>query len=78
MQAEGIDDTEENRKTVSAYLEPLRALVKPASEGLFAGVMDMKKLPLFERLIIKMMKAPEGDFRDWTQISAWAESVPVS
>jgi menaquinone-dependent protoporphyrinogen oxidase len=72
------EDTAENRKTVSAYLDPIRALVKPASEGLFAGVMNLKKLPLFERLMIKMMKAPEGDFRNWDQISAWAESVPLN
>lgn len=66
------DDTEANRQTVSAYLDPVRALIKPASEGLFAGVMNMSKLPLFERLIIKMMKAPEGDFRKWDAIQAWA------
>ncbi|RPJ48383.1 MAG: flavodoxin [Chloroflexi bacterium] len=66
------DDTEANRQTVSAYLDPVRALVKPASEGLFAGVMDLGKLPLFERLMIKMMKAPEGDFRKWDAIQAWA------
>jgi menaquinone-dependent protoporphyrinogen oxidase len=66
------DDTEANRKTVSAYLDPLRALIKPSSEGMFAGVMDLRKLPLFERLIIKAMKAPEGDFRKWDAIQAWA------
>lgn len=72
------EDTQENRKTASAYLDPLRALVKPASEGMFAGVMDLKKLSLIERLIMKMMKSPEGDFRDWSKISAWAEEVPLS
>jgi menaquinone-dependent protoporphyrinogen oxidase len=69
------DDTEANRQTVSAYLDPVRALVKPASEGLFAGVMDLRKLPLFERLISKALKAPEGDFRRWDQIQAWADTV---
>ncbi len=70
-------DTSENRQTVSAYLEPVRALVKPASEGMFAGVMDPKKISLLERLMMKAMKTPVGDFRNWEQINAWAQSVAV-
>ncbi len=72
------DDTEENRKTVSAYLDPIRALVKPATEGLFAGVMDMRKLGLLEQFMIRMMKTPTGDFRNWDLINAWAASVPTN
>ena len=68
-------DTPENRQTVSAYLEPVRALVKPASEGMFAGVMDPKKLSLLERMMMKAMKTPVGDFRNWEQINAWARSA---
>jgi menaquinone-dependent protoporphyrinogen oxidase len=68
-------DTPENRQTVSAYLEPVRALVKPANEGMFAGVMDPKKLSLVERLLMKAMKSPVGDYRNWDQINAWAQSV---
>jgi menaquinone-dependent protoporphyrinogen oxidase len=69
------DDTEENRKTVSAYLDPVRTLVQPASEGMFAGAIFPKKLNLVERLIMKAMKAPEGDYRNWDQISAWADKI---
>jgi len=68
-------DNEANRKTVSSYLDPVRALVKPASEGLFGGVMDLNRLKVFERLIILAMKVPQGDFRNWDQIDALAESV---
>jgi menaquinone-dependent protoporphyrinogen oxidase len=68
-------DTPENRQTVSAYLEPVRALVKPANEGMFAGVMDPKKLSLVERLLMKAMKTPVGDYRNWDQINAWTQSV---
>lgn len=69
------DDTAENRTTVAAYLDPVRALVKPASEGLFAGVMNPNKLALLDRLIMMAMKSPEGDYRKWDQITAWAEGV---
>ena len=68
-------DTESNRETVGAYLAPVRAVVKPASEGLFAGVMDMNKLKLLERLAIMAMDAPSGDFRRWDQINAWTENA---
>jgi menaquinone-dependent protoporphyrinogen oxidase len=35
----------------------------------------MKKVSLPERLIIKGIKAPLGDFRDWGAISSWAEGI---
>lgn len=72
-----VPDTEENRKTVSAYLDPLRAVVKPTHEGHFAGVVDPKKLPLLERWMMNAMKTPVGDFRNWDQINAFAESIAV-
>jgi len=72
------DPTEENRCTVAAYLDAVREKVpgvQPVDVGLFAGVMDPKKLPLVARLMMKAMKAPAGDFRDWDAIRAWARSV---
>ena len=35
----------EYEKFVSDFLVPLRSVVKPVSEGLFAGVLDIKKSP---------------------------------
>ena len=72
------DDTAENRAAVSAYLEPVRALVKPASEGLFTGRYDPKKLSLVLRLVMSMMKTPQGDFRNWEEIKGWAENVSLN
>ena len=39
-----MDDTAESRQTVSTYLEPVRTLVKPAGEGMFAGALSLKKI----------------------------------
>jgi menaquinone-dependent protoporphyrinogen oxidase len=39
------------------------------------GELDMEKLNLAEKLIVKAMKAPTGDFRDWESISAWAKGI---
>jgi menaquinone-dependent protoporphyrinogen oxidase len=69
------EDTEENRRAVRAYLDPVREKapqVQPVDVGLFAGALSYKKLPLPMRLIMKAMKAEEGDFRDWEAIRAWA------
>ena len=47
----------------------------PLDVGFFAGVMDYSKLPVVLRLMMKVMKAPQGDFRDWEAIRAWAAQV---
>ncbi|WP_436498342.1 flavodoxin domain-containing protein [Actinokineospora sp. HUAS TT18] len=41
----------------------------------FGGRIDRARLGWAERLAIKAVKAPEGDFRDWTEISAWAADI---
>jgi len=69
------EDTEENRREVMGYLEPVRAMVQPRDVGLFAGAMDYGKLPFVFRLMIKAMKVPEGDFRDWDSIRDWAAGL---
>lgn len=72
------DDTEENRCTVAAYLDPVREQVpevEPVAVGLFAGAVTYSKLPFLYRTIIKKMGAEEGDFRDWEAIRAWAEEL---
>lgn len=69
-------DTPENRKAVDAYLEPVRALIQPAATAAFAGAMDYKKLSFAMRMIVKALKSPEGDFRNWPEITAWADNLP--
>lgn len=61
---------------VAAYLEPVRALVKPASEGLFAGVLDYSKLSLIDGLMMRAAGGDQpGDYRDWNAIRAWATDL---
>ncbi len=35
----------------------------------------VNKLNFFERWIIKKVKAPVGDFRDWEAITEWANRI---
>ena len=69
------EDTEANHREVTAYSDPIRELVQPVDVGQFAGAMDYGKLPLVFRLVMKGMKVPEGDFRDWNKIRDWAADV---
>ena len=62
------------------FLQPVRALVKPVSEGLFAGALDISKIPSFRdrlkfRLSVIFGVWKEGDHRDWNAIRAWAANL---
>jgi len=65
------------RGAVAEWLAPVRAQVRPVSMGLFAGVLDIRKIPSFsDRLKFRLSAAlgvwSEGDHRDWAAIRAWA------
>ena len=71
---------ESYRPFVADFMAPVRALVKPVSEGLFAGTLDISKVPtsrnrLMFRLSVLFGVWSEGDHRDWTTIRVWAESL---
>jgi menaquinone-dependent protoporphyrinogen oxidase len=67
------------RDGVATWLEPVRALVKPESEGLFAGALDLSKVSFFDGLGMRAAVAlgifPKGDHRDWNTIRAWATDL---
>jgi menaquinone-dependent protoporphyrinogen oxidase len=37
--------------------------------------MDASKLGFSERMVVKAVRAPEGDYRDWDDIRAWAARI---
>ena len=41
----------------------------------FAGRLAREDLGLAERAIVKVVHAPYGDYRNWTEISAWAQEI---
>jgi menaquinone-dependent protoporphyrinogen oxidase len=70
------DDTEENREIAFSYLNQLRALVKPGREAFFAGKVDYSKMNFIEVFVMKnIIKAAEGDYRNWDAIREWAQQV---
>lgn len=59
-------------------LQPIADRIGPREIVSFSGDLDMKKLNLGEKLIIKAMKAPTGDFRNWESIEAWAKGIAAT
>ena len=49
--------------------------IAPRDIAVFHGSVDAAKLGVIERQMIKMVKAPAGDFRDWDVIRAWASGI---
>ena len=73
-------NADQYRSHVADWLEPVRALVRPVSEGLFDGGLDIGKIPSFSdrlkfRLSVLFGVWKEGDHRDWNAIRAWAEGL---
>jgi menaquinone-dependent protoporphyrinogen oxidase len=75
-----MKNADKYRQFVSDFMQPVRALVKPVSEGLFAGCLDVSKVPTFSdrlkfRISVLFGVWTEGDHRDWNAIRLWAESL---
>jgi menaquinone-dependent protoporphyrinogen oxidase len=72
---------ERYRSHVGTWLDPVRALVEPVSEGLFAGGLELHRIPsagvrLKFRISVLFGVWKEGDHRDWSAIRAWASELP--
>jgi menaquinone-dependent protoporphyrinogen oxidase len=66
-----VDDEEEQPR----QLAELRERLQPRAHRMFFGALDRSKLGFGERMMVKAVKAPDGDFRDWNAISAWADEI---
>lgn len=75
-----MKNAENYRSAVMEWIAPVRTLVKPISEGLFAGRLDFSKLPfnwdsILFRITVALGIFPRGDHRDWNAIRDWAEGL---
>ncbi len=59
-------------------LQPAMDRIRPRDVAVFHGALDMKRLNPIERWIIRRVKAPVGDFRDWNAITSWASSIAAA
>ena len=56
-------------------LQPIADRIHARDIAIFHGALDPKKLNLIEKWMIKNVKAPLGDFRNWNAINAWASAI---
>jgi menaquinone-dependent protoporphyrinogen oxidase len=56
-------------------LKPVLDKIDPVDITVFHGSLDENKLNGLEKIAIKMVKAPVGDFRDWGAVTSWAEGI---
>jgi menaquinone-dependent protoporphyrinogen oxidase len=54
---------------------PLVQLVEAREHRVFPGCVDKRRLGFGERAIMAAVRAPEGDFRPWADIDAWARHI---
>ena len=56
-------------------LEPIADRIHARDVAVFHGALDPDKMNGLEKLMIKNVKAPVGDFRDWEAITVWAMAI---
>jgi menaquinone-dependent protoporphyrinogen oxidase len=66
-----VKDAETQPKEFAEFNET----VKPHDPRVFFGALDSSQLSFMERMVVKGVRAPEGDFREWAAIEEWAESI---
>ena len=49
--------------------------IQPRDVALFHGNVDVETLGVIEKWMMRMVKSPPGDFRDWDAIKSWAVSI---
>ncbi len=57
---------------------PIADRVQPRDIAFFHGFINLKRLNLAEKLLVKGIKAPTGDSRDWNSITAWAANIAAT
>jgi menaquinone-dependent protoporphyrinogen oxidase len=53
-------------------------LTRARGHQMFAGKLDRHALNLGERLVVNVVHAPDGDFRDWSVIRGWADGIAAA
>jgi menaquinone-dependent protoporphyrinogen oxidase len=59
-------------------LKPIADRIQPRDIAIFHGAADVDKLNFLEKWMLKNVKAPVGDFRDWEAIAAWTTGIAAA
>jgi menaquinone-dependent protoporphyrinogen oxidase len=56
-------------------VQDIRERTNAVHHRVFAGKLVKQQLSFGEKAIVMALRAPEGDFRDWTAIRQWASEI---
>lgn len=59
-------------------LRPIADRIAVRDVAIFFGAVDLGRLNPLERWMLKNVKSPTGDFRDWEAITAWAAGIAAA
>ena len=54
------------------------AATRAREHRVFAGKLVRKQLSFPERAIVSALRVPDGDFRDWPEITGWAAGIATA
>jgi menaquinone-dependent protoporphyrinogen oxidase len=63
----------ENAQMISA--DAMADIGEADEHMVFGGKLDTSRLNLLERIVVRGVHALEGDYRDWSEIDAWANHI---
>ena len=66
-----VSDAEQQPKEMTEFQQAIRL----REQRIFFGALDHNHLSFAERVMVKAIRASEGDFRNWQVIEAWAASI---
>jgi menaquinone-dependent protoporphyrinogen oxidase len=55
----------------------IRDAVHAREHRIFAGKIERQRLNIVEKALTAALKVPDGDFRGWDAVRAWAEQIDV-
>ncbi len=53
----------------------IAALTGAREHRLFTGRLEKHRLSFGERTVVRAVRAPEGDFRDWDDVAEWSRAI---
>lgn len=68
-------DDPEMEVLASGKLDGLLSTTGALGHHVFAGRLDRAGLSRGERLLTRIVHAPDGDYRDWDDVSRWADEI---
>lgn len=59
----------------AAKLSELHEQTNALGHHVFSGRLDRHQLGVMERLLVRVVHAPDGDFRNWDEVAHWADRI---